>query len=336
MRGIALEIDSHGGEVAGCFDLADRIRAVRKAKPVQAFVCDHAYSAAFALASQAEKVIVPRAGGVGSIGVICLHADFSQQLEDMGIRVTVISAGAHKADGNPYEPLPDDVRGALQAEMENLRRIFAETVGEGRGKALTAEAALKTEAACFLGADAVSAGLADEVANPREAFERFVAQVNGRTSSPIIATKEGTDPMSKDTKPEGQEAQAEADAPKTDAPKANGAAAPEQNDPPKADAPAPAPKADAPDGKTDERQRIAAIMNSAEAEGREELAKSLAFNSDMSADEAKVHLAAAPKAAPARNTSQEIIQDETDLDMPGGAGAQDNPVKAAVKSRYRN
>lgn len=331
VRGIALEIDSHGGEVAGCFDLADRIRAVRKAKPVQSFVCDHANSAAYALASQTEKVIVPRAGGIGSIGVICLHADFSQHLEDMGVRVTVISAGAHKADGNPYEPLPDDVRGALQAEMENLRRIFAETVGEGRGKALTAEAALKTEAACFLGADAVEAGLADEVANPREAFERFVAQVNGRSSSPIIATKEGTDPMSKDTKPEGQETQAEAEAPKAD-----GAAAPEQKEPPKADAPTPAPTADAPDGKTDERQRISAIMNCAEAQGREDLAKSLAFNSGMSAEEAKVHLAAAPKAAPTRNLSQEMDQDETDLDMPAGAGAQENPVKAAVKSRFRD
>jgi len=35
VRGIALEIDSFGGEVAGAFDLADRIRAARAQKPVQ-------------------------------------------------------------------------------------------------------------------------------------------------------------------------------------------------------------------------------------------------------------------------------------------------------------
>lgn len=48
IRGIALDIDSFGGEVAGAFDLADRIRAARHVKPVQAFVADHALSAAYA------------------------------------------------------------------------------------------------------------------------------------------------------------------------------------------------------------------------------------------------------------------------------------------------
>ena len=42
VRGIALDIDSFGGEVAGAFDLADRIRAARAQKPVQAFVAEHA------------------------------------------------------------------------------------------------------------------------------------------------------------------------------------------------------------------------------------------------------------------------------------------------------
>jgi capsid assembly protease len=51
VRGLALEIDSFGGEVAGVFDLADRIRAIRGAKPVWAFVAEHALSAGYALAS---------------------------------------------------------------------------------------------------------------------------------------------------------------------------------------------------------------------------------------------------------------------------------------------
>ncbi len=45
VRGLALEIDSFGGEVAGVFDLADRIRAIRGRKPVWAFVAEHAFSA---------------------------------------------------------------------------------------------------------------------------------------------------------------------------------------------------------------------------------------------------------------------------------------------------
>ena len=68
VRGIALEIDSFGGEVAGVFDLADAIRTARTAKPVWAFVAEHAFSAGYALASQADRIILPRTGAVGKIG----------------------------------------------------------------------------------------------------------------------------------------------------------------------------------------------------------------------------------------------------------------------------
>jgi signal peptide peptidase SppA len=180
VRGIALEIDSFGGEVAGVFDLADAIRSARTAIPVWAFVAEHAFSAAYALASQADRIILPRTGAVGSIGVVVMHADLSGQLSDAGVTVTLIHSGAHKVDGNPYEPLPTPVRDRIQAEIDSLRTLFAETVAAGRGRRLTAEAALATEAECFRGAEAVAAGLADEVSDPASAFVAFAALVNGR------------------------------------------------------------------------------------------------------------------------------------------------------------
>ena len=180
VRGIALEIDSFGGEVAGVFDLADAIRAARASKPVQAFVAEHAFSAGYALASQATSIILPRTGAVGSIGVVVMHADLSGQLSDDGVTVTLIHSGAHKVDGNPYEPLPDAVRARIQGEIDSIRTLFAQTVAAGRGRRLTAEAALTTEADCYRGADAVTAGLADEVSDPASAFAAFADAVNGR------------------------------------------------------------------------------------------------------------------------------------------------------------
>ena len=162
IRGIALEIDSFGGEVAGAFDLADRIRAARDVKPVHAFLAEHALSAGYALASQAGHITLPRTGAAGSIGVITMHTDMSGMLAQKGVAVTLIHAGARKADGNPYAALPDGVRDRLQAELDDLRIIFAETVAAGRGAKLGRDAALATEAAIFRGAAAVEAGLADE------------------------------------------------------------------------------------------------------------------------------------------------------------------------------
>ncbi|MBW6495416.1 MAG: S49 family peptidase, partial [Burkholderiaceae bacterium] len=175
VRGIALDIDSFGGEVAGAFDLADRIRAARAQKPVHAFVAEHALSAGYVLASQADRIILPRTGAVGSIGVVALHTDMSGALDQKGIAVTLIHAGAHKIDANPYQPLPEAVHDQMQRELEVVRFLFAETVAAGRGDRLTQASALATEAAVFRGADAIAAGLADELADPVTAFYAFVA-----------------------------------------------------------------------------------------------------------------------------------------------------------------
>ncbi|WP_372838698.1 S49 family peptidase [Phaeovulum sp.] len=183
VRGIALDIDSFGGEVAGAFDLADRIRAARAQKPVQAFVAEHALSAAYALASQADRIILPRTGAVGSIGVVALHTDMSGALDQKGIAVTLIHAGVRKIDANPYQPLPEVVRTRMQAELEDLRLLFAQTVADGRGDRVDVARALGTEAAVFRGEAAIYAGLADDLANPVTAFRAFAADPRGASSS---------------------------------------------------------------------------------------------------------------------------------------------------------
>ncbi len=182
VRGIALDIDSFGGEVSGAFDLADRIRAARAQKPVHAFVAEHALSAGYVLASQADHIILPRTGAVGSIGVVALHTDMSGALDQKGIAVTLIHAGSHKVDANPYQPLPQAVHDQMQRELEVVRFLFAETVAAGRGDRLTQAGALATEAAVFRGTEAIAAGLADEVADPVTAFRAFAAAPRGTTS----------------------------------------------------------------------------------------------------------------------------------------------------------
>lgn len=182
VRGIALDIDSFGGEVAGAFDLADRIRATRVQKPVHAFVAEHALSAGYVLASQADRIFLPRTGAVGSIGVVALHTNMSGALDQKGIAVTLIHAGSHKIDANPYQPLPEAVHDQMQRELEVVRFLFAETVAAGRGDRLTQTAALATEAAVFRGADAIAAGLADDLADPVTAFHAFAAAPHGTTS----------------------------------------------------------------------------------------------------------------------------------------------------------
>lgn len=197
VRGVALEIDSFGGEVAGVFDLADRIRALRRDKPVWAFVAEHAFSAGYALASQADRILLPRTGALGSIGVVVMHADLSGKLDQEGVQVTLIHSGQHKVDGNPYAPLPGDVQGDIQREIDVLRFLFAETVAAGRAGRLSQEAALATEAATYRGVDAVDAGLADEVTDLGRGFADFRQMVAQRPTSTLSRAQHASLPHSR-------------------------------------------------------------------------------------------------------------------------------------------
>lgn len=175
VKGICFDIDSPGGEVAGCFDLVDEIYAARGAKPIWSILSENAYSAAYALASAADRIIVPRTGGVGSIGVIVMHVDWSQRIKSDGVQVTIITFGSRKAESNPYEALSEEAKKAIQSDVDEMGRLFVSTVSRNRG---IAERTIRdTEAACFLAADGVQLGLADQVASPDVAFRDLLTLV---------------------------------------------------------------------------------------------------------------------------------------------------------------
>ncbi|UYO50326.1 S49 family peptidase [Rhodopseudomonas palustris] len=180
VKGVAFEVDSFGGMVSGAFETASMMAELSKIKPTISILTDHALSAGYLLASAARVVVMPEHGAAGSMGVITLHADYSAALAKDGVRVTILHAGAHKADGNPYEPLPKEVADRIRGSLERARQSFAEHVGRFRGNRLTAKAALATEAQDYDGRDAVALGLADAVGDANEAFANFIAAVNKR------------------------------------------------------------------------------------------------------------------------------------------------------------
>jgi signal peptide peptidase SppA len=179
VRSILLDISSPGGEAAGMAGLADLIRSVRQTRPVTAFVNDMAASAAYGIASAATEIVISPTSIVGSIGVVMLHADRSGELAAQGVKPTLIFAGSHKIDGNPFEPLSDAVRADLQASVDAHYRQFLDTVAAGRGRKLTAGMARSTEARTFIGTEAIALGLADRIAS----FDGVLASLSTTTAT---------------------------------------------------------------------------------------------------------------------------------------------------------
>lgn len=175
VRAIMLDIDSPGGEVSGCFDLVDAIYGSRGRKPIWSILTESAYSAGYAIASAADRVIVPRTGGTGSVGVICMHVDMSQALSKAGINVTLIHYGARKADGNEFNPLAKDALARFQKDVDSMGEIFVKTVARNRD--LKTAKVRDTQAGTYLGAAGVDIGFADDVMSPDEAFASLLDEL---------------------------------------------------------------------------------------------------------------------------------------------------------------
>ena len=127
---ILLDIDSPGGSVYGVAELAAEIRDSRK--PVTAIANSLAASAAYWIGTAASELYLTPGGEVGSIGVWMAHQDFSAALAEAGVSTTLISAGKHKVEGNPYQPLDPEARDFMQSRVDDYYGAFVRDVAKGR------------------------------------------------------------------------------------------------------------------------------------------------------------------------------------------------------------
>lgn len=174
---ILFDCHSGGGEVSGCFELCADIFASRAVKPSVAVVDSASYSACYAIASSATKIVVTPSGGVGSIGVVAMHLDYSKYLSEVGIKVSFIFSGDHKVDGNMYEELPEPVRKSIQSRVDATRKEFVSLVATNRG--LDTQVVFDTQAKCYSASEALDMGLIDAIKPPLEAVQASLIELTG-------------------------------------------------------------------------------------------------------------------------------------------------------------
>lgn len=298
VHAIALVFDSPGGEVSGAFELAERIYAARGHKPLVAVADGMAASAAYLAASAADEVVVSATSYVGSIGVVMRHVDFSRALANDGITVSHIFAGEHKIDGNPYQPLPDAVRNALQADIEGLYQMFVQAVAKHRG--LDEQAVRDTRAGVYRGVAAVAARLADRIGT----VDAVVAELAARRNHAVAAAV-GISLQPWETSMSHASANAAAAAPAAPADATTTTAATTAVAAPTA--PATASQADLDkaraEGAAAERARVAAITGHPNAAANPGITQQC-IATGLSAEQAKGFLDAAPAAATTTASAQ--------------------------------
>lgn len=130
VHSIVLDVDSPGGLSDMVDEMASEIYAATEIKPIASVANTAANSAAYYLASQANKMFVTPSGQVGSIGTFVVHTDESKAREDAGVKQTVIKAGRFKAI--PMEPLTAESHDHLQNFVNQTNDKFVSAVAKGR------------------------------------------------------------------------------------------------------------------------------------------------------------------------------------------------------------
>ncbi len=263
-RAVLMEIDSPGGEVAGLFDLVDRLAALKAGtgKPLWAIAREQALSAAYLVGAVADRLFVTQTGEVGSVGVIAVHVDQSAHDQAEGRQYTLIHAGAKKVDGNPHIPLSPEALASIQADVDDLYVRLVAQVAWARG--MSPDAIAATEAAIFRGQNAVAAGLADGIATLEAAHAGLLAALD---TPPLTTRKtletERIDTMAVKGKPDAKPAAQETTEAGTVAPEMGAtpeATAPvEETTPVQAVTPAPLPTTAKPDPAEQIREQAAEI-----------------------------------------------------------------------------
>lgn len=207
IKGIVFDINSPGGEVNGCADLADKIFNARGSKPygIVARTGGMMCSAAYWLGSSCEKVYTASNGTLGSIGALCAFTKIKESI----LETTVITSDL-SPDKNPD---PNDPEGLalIKKELNDLAEVFIQNVARNRGT--TAEDVKMNfgKGGVFVGENAVAAKLADGVMSLDELCEKMKQGASYNGGAYMATNVKGAEAKSETADMEAVKAQAVAE-----------------------------------------------------------------------------------------------------------------------------
>lgn len=202
---IMLDVNSGGGSVSGVETTANMLKQLKAIKPMTTYSDGMIGSAAYWLASVADKIYVNASTIVGSIGTVAVHTSMAEALNKEGIKVTVIRSGEFKALGHSAEALSAKAEASIQEMVDKASAIFENAVAANRSMSLPAVQKV-AQGKEYLGADAEAAGLIDGVMALNDVFAKMEKkkpvdnlatpnnnrsqQIRGSTMTRVVLTNE--------------------------------------------------------------------------------------------------------------------------------------------------
>jgi protease-4 len=172
VRGVALRVDSPGGDALASDLLYRSVDRLRREKPVVVSMGDVAASGGYYLAAAADAVFAEPGTITGSIGVVGGKLNVGGLYERMGIAKEAVQKGARAGLLSEARGFTPDERAAVRREMEAIYDTFLDRVAEGRQLPRKGLKKL-AEGRIWSGKQAQSLGLVDALGGPLDALHEL-------------------------------------------------------------------------------------------------------------------------------------------------------------------
>ena len=171
IKAVILEINSPGGTVVASKEVADYVKELKTKKPVVAWIREVGASGAYWIASSSNLIVADEASITGSVGVISSYLQFSDLLDEYGVKYERLVAGKYKDAGSPFKDLETDERILMQSKLDIIHEIFLKDVIANRNLNNNQVNDVRT-GFFFLGIEAKELGLVDELGGKELAVEK--------------------------------------------------------------------------------------------------------------------------------------------------------------------
>jgi ClpP class serine protease len=179
-QGMLFQIDSSGGMVRGCSDLAQHIKGLPI--PTMAYTDSRCNSAAYWLASACNQVMASNSSDVGSIGVILPWVDMTKVWEVGGLKYDpFVNAGADLKGAGAGPSLTDTQKKHLQEAVDHVGKNFQQFISDNRS-AINSEV---FRAGTYFGDQAQEVGLIDGVGSYDDAYKKLLTRVKSGDRAPV-------------------------------------------------------------------------------------------------------------------------------------------------------
>lgn len=157
-KGLILDINSPGGSPYKSKKLANKVEKLKIFKVAR--VGEYCTSGAYWVASACDRIVADELSNVGGIGTISIRPDFSNFLENLGIKMDIEGKGKYKDQGLPFSKVTEEERERREQVIEEINDMFVEYIKRRRKIDSSSEA---LEGKVFLGREAKKKGLVDNI-----------------------------------------------------------------------------------------------------------------------------------------------------------------------------